>query len=300
MMLLQILRLYSDMDHKLTMREIITLLANEGIETQRKTLYEDLKTLEEFGFEVEYDDNAYYLAQAPFTLSEIKIISDSLNSLKNLDDRFLKDLKDKLYSFISVYEVRQLKKLEYHEKHKDKKFINRLEDCLNALIANKALQINIHNRKEEIVPLFLHRQNDYYYLYYHYLFSDRIYHVRFDNINSLDIIDKHDDIHIERSRIDQYLQESSRSYHSSQVETISFEICEDSPYLRSALQDDFPNIIFTNEGFVIRSSISEVFFSRLLAYGTRIKISDPLIAEQYSSFLNKVLTHNNSPSNSKT
>ena len=41
---------------------------------------------------------------------KIKIIIDSLNSLKNLDDRFLKKLKDKLYSFISIYEEKDLKK----------------------------------------------------------------------------------------------------------------------------------------------------------------------------------------------
>ena len=173
--LLEILKKYSDMEHKLSLAQITSLLESEGLEIQnRKTLYDDFKTLNRAGYEVEYAEG-YYLLEAPFTLSEIKIIVDSLNSLKNLDDKFLNKLNNKLYSFLSDYEVKSLNKLAYRNKHSDKKFINRLEDTLSAIKFNKTILMKRNAKdEEEICPLFLYRHNDFYYLYYHYLGNQKI------------------------------------------------------------------------------------------------------------------------------
>ena len=72
--LIRILRRNTDMDHRLSVAEISSLLEAEGLKAvDRKTLYDDFRNLEQFGFNVEYD-NGYYLSEAPFTVSEIKII----------------------------------------------------------------------------------------------------------------------------------------------------------------------------------------------------------------------------------
>ena len=232
--LLRILRKNTDMDHKLSVAEISALLEAEGLKpVDRKTLYDDFRNLELFGYDVEYD-GGYYLSEAPFTVSEIKIIVDSINSLKNLDDRFLLRLKDKLYSFISIYEEKDLKKIEYRNRHRDAHFINRLEDALQAIRKEKMLSITRNGKKksEDIVPLFLYRDNDYYYLYYHYPQSEKIYHVRFDNIASASFLERSDDILIPMSRILSNIEESTSSFHSAESRTLTFEIYEDSDYLR--------------------------------------------------------------------
>ena len=298
MRLIEIMRQESDMDHKLTIAGICAKLEEKGIPgANRKTLYDDFKALEALGYDVEYD-NGYYLSEAPFSVSEIKIIIDSLNSLKNLDDRFLKSLKEKLYSFISIYEAKDLMKLEYRNRHKDLHFINRLEDALQAIRHEKILEIRRTGKtqSEEIVPLFLHRNNDYYYLYYHYPGKEKIYHLRFDHILSMKITDRSDDVNIPLSNVISNIEESSSSYHGSDSRVLSFEICEDSDTLREQLQDDFSNIVFTKEGFSARVSISNAFFARLTAYGDRIKISDPEVAEQYTDYLKAIIIRN-SPEN---
>lgn len=292
--LLDILKRYSDMDHKLSLNEIASYLEEAGITIQnRKTLYDDFKVLSDYGFDIEYD-NGYYLIDAPFSLSEIKIISDSINSLKNLDNSFLNKLNSKLYSFISTNEEKTLKKLEYTNKHSDKKFINRLENTLDAINRNKTLIITRINKKddEEICPIFLHRNNDYYYLYYHYLGNDKIYHLRFDNILNMSLTDNDNDIIISRSKIIDTINESSNSYYSNKAELIKFSIVNDSEYLRNRLMDDFGNIIFTNNGFSIKASINDAFFSKLVSYSDDIKISDRTIANQYINYLNKIIIRN--------
>ena len=72
--LLEILIQYTDMDHKLSINEISDLLnEDETLVSNRKTLYEDFKLLSKMGYDIEFD-NGYYLLEAPFSLSEIKII----------------------------------------------------------------------------------------------------------------------------------------------------------------------------------------------------------------------------------
>ena len=79
---------------------------------------------------------------------------------------------------------------------------------------------------------------------------------------------------------------------ASKTKTVVAEIMEDSESIRNRLQDDFPNIVFTRNGFSLKVSINDAFFSRLTAYGSQIKIGDREIADQYISFLNKIITRN--------
>jgi len=291
--LIKILENYTDMNHKLSLNDIASKLEENGINiNNRKTLYDDFKVLSDNGYEVEYD-KGYYLVEAPFSLSEVKIILDSINSLKNLDTKFLEKLNDKLFSFISFYEQDLLKNLQYQNKHSDKKFINRLEDTLEAIRSNITLVIKrINKNEEEIAPIFLYRNNDFYYLYYHYLGNDKIYHVRFDNILNMKLGINENDIVISRNKIINHINESSNSFYSNKSELIQIEIINNSDYLKNRLLDDFSNIVFTNKGFSIKASVNDAFFSKLCSYGADIKISDKNIANQYINYLNNIINRN--------
>jgi len=293
--LIRILRRQTDADHKLSLPQIIEQLNEAGIRSvDRKTLYDDLRILEEFGINVEYD-GAYYLSESPFSLSEVKIICDSLNSLKNLDERFLNETCEKMYSFVSVHEEKLLEELEYRSSHGDRKFLHRMEDVLEALRSHKMLDITRKGRKtERIAPVFLHRQNDFYYLYYHYPQSEKIYHTRFDNILETVLCDQDNDILIPKEMILERIEESTNSFSSGKSRTIRFQIVKDSDYLRNRLLDDFPNLIFTRDGFSLKADISDAFFARITSYTDQIKISDRDVADLYEIFLNRILTCNQS------
>lgn len=292
--LIDILKRQTDMDHARSLKQLIDALEEKDVVVNnRKTLYDDFKYLSESGYEIEYVDGKYYLSDAPFSISEVKIIIDSINSLKNLDDSFLKKLKEKIYSFISVYEADYLKQLEYHNRHTDKRFINRLEDSLLAIRQNKFILMKRNGHDEEkIHPLFIYRQNDYYYLYYHYYDSEKIYHVRFDNIDRITLTEDICEKRMDRNTIISHINESSSAFYSDKSSLITFIICEDSDYLRSRLEDDFPNIIYTKKGFSIKASVNQALFSKLVGYGTSIKIDDKDIAQRYKEYLSDII-HNN-------
>jgi len=292
--LLETLIKYTDENHHLSLNELISHLEEHDIViSDRKTIYDDLKTLNDFGYEVEYINKKYYLSEAPFSLSEIKILIDSTNSLKSLDSNFANKLKEKLYSFTSINNEKLLKKLEYTNLHRDSSFINRLEDTLSAIQSNTMIKIQrIGKDKEEISPLFLHRNNDFYYLYYTYKNNSNIYHVRFDNIKNIEFSDSHNDVTIPINKIHTIINESTNSFHSKNSQYIEFEILKDSEYLKERLKDDFNNIIFTKKGFSIKTSISDVFFSKLVSYGTQIKITNQKICSDYVTFLNNIIKTN--------
>ncbi len=288
--LIKILRKYSNNDKHLKLSEIVVYLNNEGVQVDnRKTLYDDFKTLNECGFDIEYDDG-YYLLEAPFNLSEIKIIQDSIYSLKSLDNSLLENLNNKLYSFISTDEEKLLNNLRYTNKHKNKMFLQKMEEVLIAIKDKKSITLKRKGKKEEVYPLFLHRDNDYYYLYYHYLNKEKIYHFRFDNINDVNVTENYDNMIIKRKNIIETIETSTNSFSKGDIQTIEFKILNNKDLVKEMIENDFPNSIFTSDGFSLKASINNNFFSKLVAYGTDIKIIDKKIAQEYSSYLDSIIS----------
>lgn len=290
--LIEILKKNSNFDRHLTLDEIITLLEEKNIKVDnRKTLYDDFKILNECGYNVEYD-NGYYLLDCPFNLSEIKIIQDSINSLKNLDTSFKNDINNKLYSFISSDEEKLLEEIKYANTQKAQKLLPKMEDILEAIKNHKMVSITTKNNQiQDIFPIFIHRANDYYYFYFHYQDSNKIYHYRFDNIKDVLIKDTVDNINIPTKKIISHINESSNSFYTKETTKVNITFKTDSNMdsnLIGRLSDDFPGIIINKDKATLFVSINQIFFSKILAYGNEIKISDETIAYQYVEYLKSI------------
>lgn len=291
--LIDILKKNSNFDKHLSLDEIISLLEHKNIRVDnRKTLYDDFKILNECGVNVEYD-NGYYLLDCPFNLSEIKIIQDSINSLKNLDTSFKNDLNNKLYSFISSDEEKLLEEIKYTNTQKTQKLLPKMEDVLEAIRTHKMISITTKNNQiQDIFPIFIHRANDYYYFYFHYQDNTKIYHYRFDNIKDVLIKDTLDNINIPTKKIINHINESSNSFYTKETAkvniTISGSSLDSCPKTINRLLDDFPGVIINKNKATLFVSINQIFFSKILAYGNEIKISDEDIAYQYVEYLKSI------------
>ena len=284
--LIDILKKNSNFDKHLSLDEIISLLEHKNIRVDnRKTLYDDFKILNECGVNVEYD-NGYYLLECPFNLSEIKIIQDSINSLKNLDTSFKNDLNNKLYSFISSDEEKLLEEIKYTNTQKTQKLLPKMEDVLEAIRTHKMISITTKNNQiQDIFPIFIHRANDYYYFYFHYQDNTKIYHYRFDNIKDVLIKDAVDNINIPTKKIINHINESSNSFYTKETTKVNISF---NPNIIDRLYDDFPGIIINKNKATLFVSINQIFFSKILAYGNEIKISDETIAYQYVEYLKSI------------
>lgn len=80
----EILSVGSDEDHPLSTSEIIDKLKSQGVECDRKTLYEDIRTLNEYGYEVLCEkgqrSNRYCVVDRSFDVPELHILMDAVQA----------------------------------------------------------------------------------------------------------------------------------------------------------------------------------------------------------------------------
>ncbi|MDO5439036.1 MAG: WYL domain-containing protein [Erysipelotrichaceae bacterium] len=301
--LLEILRRYSDEEHSLSTEAITALLENEfGLEDiYRKTINQDLRDLAEAypQYQLNYRHKAgYSLSESPFSLAEVKILLDSLDSLQTLDPAFLEKLKEKLCSFLSVYETKVLETLRADSEHGSGYFIYHFETLLNSYKHSHSVLLLRKGRdeEEEILPLFFERVRNQYYLLYRYPEKKKIYRLRFDNIEQLTETDREVDLSVPHREIQKYLEEASDAYHGEETASMTLQLRDSDPRLRRWLKEDFPTIRFYEDKAVLTAGLNDRFFAKLSAYGDRIKLSSPSEAQKaYLESLNKILASYNEP-----
>ncbi|MBQ4058425.1 MAG: WYL domain-containing transcriptional regulator [Lachnospiraceae bacterium] len=106
---LQLLWEQSDEEHPITASEFLRRLEEKGIRCERKTIYSDLKDLEEFGFDVIRTQKGAYIGKRDFELPELKLLADAVQSSKFITEKKSDELIDKLSLLLSSEERRQLK-----------------------------------------------------------------------------------------------------------------------------------------------------------------------------------------------
>lgn len=87
---MRILQEETDAEHGLSLRQIIDRLDEYGIPAERKGLYRDIETLREFGIDIQtYQRNPveYAIARRDFTLSELMLLVDAVESCRFLTKR---------------------------------------------------------------------------------------------------------------------------------------------------------------------------------------------------------------------
>ena len=95
---------YTDEAHVVTIKELKAYLAEKGVHANRKTLTQDLKTLEDFGLDVVCNrsvQNRYFLATRVFDYTEVRLLIDAVQSSRFITPRKSKALVKKLTAFVS-------------------------------------------------------------------------------------------------------------------------------------------------------------------------------------------------------
>ena len=103
MLILEILRLYSDENHSLTQQEIIKLLnQNYGMECDRRSVKSNVMSLKEMGYDIA-TDKGYRLLSREFDDSELRILIDSVLFSKSISTRQAKGLIAKIRGLASNF-----------------------------------------------------------------------------------------------------------------------------------------------------------------------------------------------------
>ena len=111
------LQQYSDEENPLSATDLIERLQNDyGIRCERKSIYADIKALQEVGFDVcrtDYPRRGFYMAGRTFELAEVRMLMDAVQSAGFITPKKTEKLVQKLESLLSAGQAESLVRQVY-------------------------------------------------------------------------------------------------------------------------------------------------------------------------------------------
>ena len=205
MLILDILKEYSDDEHRLTQQEILRLLrVHYGLECDRRSVKNNIEYLIDLGYEISVDQG-YYLVHREFEDAELRMLIDSVLFSKNMTSKQAKTLIDKLralgnkYFSAKVTHISNLPELQ----SADNKQLMYVLDTVSDAIAQKrkisfvynsyGIDFKLHPRKETryiVSPYQMVSSNGRYYLIGNYDKYDDISHYRLERMTDVQMLDE--------------------------------------------------------------------------------------------------------------
>ena len=204
MLILEILRKYTDEDHSLTQQEIIRLLGvNYGMECDRRSVKNNILSLKELGYDISME-KGYRLLSREFDDSELRILIDSVLFSKSISTKQAKGLIEKIRSLASNYfnvKVSHVSNLPELNRTINKQAMYSL-DAINDAIARKkkisfiynqiGTDFKLHPKREEpyiVNPYQIVANNGKFYLISNYDKYDNVAHFRIDKMTEVRLLD---------------------------------------------------------------------------------------------------------------
>ena len=203
MLILEILRLYSDENHSLTQQEIIKLLnQNYGMECDRRSVKSNVMSLKEMGYDIS-TDKGYKLLSREFDDSELRILIDSVLFSKSISTKQAKGLIAKIRGLASNYfnaKVSHVSNLPELNRTINKQAMYSLDTLNDAIAGKKKVQfvyndigtdLKLHPKRQEpyvVNPYQIVANNGRFYLIGNYDKYDNIAHFRIDKMTDVRLL----------------------------------------------------------------------------------------------------------------
>ena len=293
---------YSDEDNPLSTTELIDYLKKDGIKCERKSIYADVKTLNDIGFDIvstKSPKRGFFMATRRFELPEVRLLIDAVTSAGFITPNKTKELVEKLETLVSKNQARELISQVYIDSDSkcDNEEIYYIIDFLNEAIINKhkvkfsykRRNIDKENKKSytekrfTVSPYALIWKNDHYYLICNNAKYDNLMNLRLDRIRKISNLDEPIRDISEVSDYEEYFDVadySSQMFNMFSGEKIKATlVCHLD--LREEIMDRFgakiPLKAVDIDHFetTINAAFSDGFVSWLMNFGDRIKVVEP-------------------------
>lgn len=106
----------TDEQNWVTMEEILTYLAQNGIQAERKSIYDDIQALRVYGLDIRRrrgKNGGYYIGSRTFEIAELKLLVDAIQSSRFITHRKSRELIQKLESLASRPQASALQRQVY-------------------------------------------------------------------------------------------------------------------------------------------------------------------------------------------
>ena len=205
MLILEILRTYSDEQHALTQQEIIKLLdKNYGTECDRRSVKNNILYLKDLGYDISMD-KGYRLLSREFDDAELRILIDSVLFSRSISTRQARELIQKIRGLASNYfnaKVSHVSNLPELSRTSNKQAMYSLDAINDAIAAKKKISflynyigtdLKMHPRRDTpsiVNPYQIVANNGRFYLIGNYERYDDIVHFRIDRMTDVHILDE--------------------------------------------------------------------------------------------------------------
>lgn len=310
--LLKILIENTDDEHSLTIAEIISRLAEQGISAERKSIYDDIDCLKLFGVDVCTEKGksfGYYVGSRDFELPELKLLVDSVQSSKFITHKKSMELISKIEKLTSTYNARKLDR-QVFVTNRVKTFNERIYynvDKIHEAIANerqitfKYFELDINKEKAyrkngELYtesPISLSWDDENYYLITYKDKYKAFTHYRVDKMDDINIIDTQRTLPENDFDLSSYTKRVFSMFGGQEVSvTIEFE-----KSLLGVFYDRFGTditVLKADEHYqsTLKVAISPQFFAWIMSFGSKVKIISPdFVIEEQKKLLEEILNN---------
>lgn len=314
LILYEILLKETDEEHPLTTPEIIEKLKERNISVTRQTLYDDMRVLNEYGYEVLSECgkvNKYYVVSRQFERPEVEVLINAVKIANFLTDKKKERLIGKIAELLGKPQGELLKR-EFPvngEKHGNEAIYYSISEISYAVEQKKKLSFRYFDYKNgakrvyrkdgeryEVNPLgLIYSENNLYLVCFHDKYGNPVQYR----------IDRMTDVKAESAAMtereeyksfdtDEYRKKLFSMYGGEECDVTLWyaEECTDS--VVDKFGEDIKPSRAENGGYIIKRKInvSKTFFSWLTIFGGKIKILSPRrIAAKYREFLQEQINN---------
>ena len=309
----------TDDDYGVTVADIIEYLDSYEIVAERKSIYNDIECLRDFGMDIVKTKvgkiSLFSLVSREFTLEEIKLLIDAVQSSKFITLKKSRDLIRKIETLTSENQAKELHRqvIVANRVKNSNEDIYRNIDSINRAINNKRkisfyytqwavsrtgakkiVRVRRHDGKRYLLtPKALTWDDENYYLIAYDKEAEKLKHFR---------VDKMEDIAVEENRADstKAVDKFDLAVYTKQVfgmyggETVSVKLRFDDSLI-GVVVDRFSDRVFIQphgDGTFTMSAevmLSPQFFGWLFSFGDKVQITSPKSAKQeFNAYLDSV------------
>ncbi len=206
--IIKILMEETDESHAISTQGLIEKLAAYDVNAERKSIYDDISKLQDFGYDIIQKDNrtggGYYLASREFEVAELKLLVDAVQSSRFITEKKSGELIGKLEHLVSKHEAKQLQRQVYvagRVKTENESIYYQIDALHKAIQENRQIRFSYMewNRKKQLAakakvyqvsPWILMWKDENYYLVAYDEAADVLKHYRMDKMMNVEMAEK--------------------------------------------------------------------------------------------------------------
>jgi predicted DNA-binding transcriptional regulator YafY len=310
--LMQMFMQKTDDENGLTMAQIISGLDAKGVKAERKSIYDDINYLREFGLDIitsKGQTTEYYIGSREFEFPELILLVDAVQCSKFLTEKKSNSLIKKLETLASASQVKLLQRQVFvagRVKMQNESIFYNVDSIQRALISRKKISFSYYDYDVEkkkvarrdghiyiVTPIGLVYIDDYYYLVTYSEKYEGFANYRVDRMLNIDILEERGDI-VPSSRAFNISEYCQRKISMFGGEDTRVQLVLDKSLMNPLIDRFGKDVRVEKEGdeaarAYIAIASSGPFFGWLTQFGDLIRIDKPeSLKQEFLKFLKKI------------